>query len=381
MAVKVQPESNNLQNDIEYFFVVSYSCLPFVIRRIDELEEENKFVKIFCFSESIYKFLSKYNEISSRINVLRINAEDIINFKFKRFWRIHDARKKVQQLYENVFELIPDRSRINFYNRIYNLIIPLYIWKLGNKCSIHYIECDPVGLYTHRAEGLLVILKWLMLRYIYPIPFQMMSQEGSNLVKAVPYLKEEYFTKLGIDSDNKIQEEIQVNTLTHFHELSYRSGCEVIWIMQPLRELKLVQSGKYEEVLKKCFQIVNETYDKSVQAVKFHPRTVLRENVFDNCVEVIPNHIPVELLTLPRLSVIITISSTSITSRSSNPGIQIISLVEIIPFINEAIRKQHRNTFLHFIGDPNYYLPQSYEDLLEKLIVIAQSESKEYLAY
>jgi hypothetical protein len=211
-----------------------------------------------------------------------------------------------------------------------------------------------------------------MLSYIYPIPFQMMAHEGSSLVNAVPNLKEDYFTKLGLASDKKDKEVYRLGEYSFFHDLSYESTCEIIWIMQPLQELNLVQSRQYKQVLEQCFQIVNLVFNGKKQAIKYHPRTVRRDYGIQNDIEVIPNYFPVELINLPRLSVIITISSTSVNLLSLNPNISTISLVKIIPFINDQVKTQHEQAFLNFVDTSHYYLPGDIQEFRRILTAITE---------
>jgi hypothetical protein len=344
----------------DFFFLASYSCLPTVVDQLNKVLQGNKNAVIFCFNESIHKFLLSFSMNHKDVDVLYMDTSRTANLKLRSFLEIFQIKRYMNSLIELLKTKIPNGSNLYFYNRTFNLLVPYLLWNFRETCTIIYAECDPVEIFSTQGIGVLAHLKRYILHIIYPIPFNMMRLESSNIVKAVPNLSENYFDQINVVKyacKNDLSDMEKNNIYTN---LVRSSRAEVLWLMQPFLDLEIVRPQEYEMVLQNCINIINLTVPSSHQAVKFHPRSQKQESVWDSDFERIPGFLPAEFLNMPYLGLLIAVSSTAISGFSSN--VKVISLLELIPFVNEGIREMHRNLVDHFAEGKECYLPKSYSE-------------------
>jgi hypothetical protein len=196
-------------------------------------------------------------------------------------------------------------------------------------------------------------IKWAFLSLIYWMPFQMISREGDP-IKPFPSLPNSFLEKTV-----KVRYPMLVDLHQHCQTSIYQALCwkinaQVLWLMGLDLDLGWVVAGQYERVLDNCATIVNSVYPPAD-----HPRSNMRENVWDIAVIRLPEYVPAEFLDFSRLAVVLAISSSAVLAFSAK--VKIVGLVDLIPFISQREREINRATLLSYA--PNAYCPHTLEDL------------------
>jgi hypothetical protein len=351
----------NYSAEIEFFFVSSYPMLLTVFARLEDIRKQDKKAVLFCFSTPLYSFLSPLSAEHPWITVHYVDIGSIAGAKVRYPWVLWRTRRELRRLYQDWFVKIPDKSIVHFFSR-FDLLAGYWIWRLRQRCSVYYAECGPVDLYQP-ANGPAVWAKWLALYAIYPIPFQMLRLEGAGLVNAFPALTDQFLQDAVDVQYSQVTDVAQIRLISFYHTLTTRCHARLLWVTQPFLDSGFVLHGEYLDILAKCVHIVNQLCPPEWQAIKFHPRTQRRESVWDSTTEILPQHIPAEFLELPDLRIVLTVTSTAASVLGSALNVKIISLVELIPFSNDAIREYARRATEFFAAGLECYCPASLTEL------------------
>jgi hypothetical protein len=353
-------EVNNGSRNTEFFLIRSYSCLPTAVARLEEIERQGKEAVIFCLSRPSYRFLSPLADKHAWIKVVSIDVEGLGRRSLRNPLHLWRTRREVRQLFDQWFSGIPSRSIVHFYNRLVELFFCYWIWRLRDKCSIYYAECDPMTLFVP-ARGFFTCVRRLALYCIYPMPFQMVRIAGSRS-RPVPALNDR-FMQQGVHIEYaRVTNIAEIRHTKLYRDLALHRDSQVLWVLGMEWETGLVVSEQYTRVLRECARIVSAVYPAARQSVKFHPRATTHEAVWDPVVSILPDHVPAEFLNLPDLEVVLTISSTA-TSWNRATNIRVISLVDILPFVSSTVRDTQRQTIRHFAAGIGCCYPASLDDL------------------
>ena len=354
--------SQHFEENTEFFLLPSYSALPTVVDKLANLEKEGKKAVLFCFSPQLYRFLNPLMQVFAWISVIYIDTTELDTISPYRPWKIWYARKLLQVIYFKWFVEIPRGSIVHFYNSHFALPVFYMIWKIRNSAVIYYTQCDPVELYTQDTT----LYSWIKLTFlslIYPIPFHIVSRKNST-TKPFPALTNFFFEKT-------VKKKYPMLTdVTHLHQtgiyqaLRLKSDTRILWLMGLDLDLGWFVAGDYERTMEDCAAIVDSVCPASEQAVKFHPRARLRENVWDGSVNHLPEYIPAEFLFFSQLKVVLAVSSSALIGLSKN--VKIIGLHDLLPFKTQIEREIHRANLLSFA--PDTYCPATLEDLRSVLI-------------
>jgi hypothetical protein len=358
-------QPNSFDRNSEFFLLASYSCLPTVVTRLNELQYQNIKAILYCYTIQLYKFLSPLAETYDWIKVFYIDDSELNRVSPYRPWKIFHWRKLLKSIYHQWFSIIPSGCRVNFYNRYYALSTFFMIWLIKKKCEIHFADCDYSTKYCLNINvSLYSILKSFFLTIIYPMPFEMLS--GGDGGKPFPALNKVFFDKTIKTRQLMVTDLSELKHTELFHQLSFKSSKKVLWLMSPVLDLGIVPSEEYKQTLNGCITLVNSIFSPDQQAVKFHPRSKLREKFLNEKVEFIPNYFPIEFVDMPNLIVVIALSTSSLWSFSSNT--KVIGLIDILPFTSVNAHKAYRQSFCFYKTCSKKYLPSSIIELKQILL-------------
>ena len=133
--------------------------------------------------------------------------------------------------------------------------------------------------------------------------------------------------------------------------------------MGMILDMREVQTEAYIEMLTACARIVDVLCEPVTQVVKVHPRAQQHVDVWDAAIQFVPKYIPAEFVHVPNLKVVIFISSTAISSFGQLSDPVIISLVELVPFMDSAVYQRHKMIVRQLKGEREIYCPTSFEQL------------------
>lgn len=345
----------DVANDTEYFLLASYSCLLTVAERLEKLRQEGeKTAVLFCFTEPIYKFLQPLADQFPWIQVHFINQQ--IAWRIKRPFTLVRARIQAKKLYQQWFAELPKGSIIHFYNRLEALFLFYIIWNMRDKYELHYTECDPVDMYepywSFKSR-----IQWSLFHFVYPSPFEMMRPKNNHYPITLPALPSDLVQRLTKKRNKRCFEASTLKNSSIYQGLEWHSNAKILWIMGMVLDMDEVEKEDYEKLLTQCYS----PFPTSQQIIKFHPRATILENFGGNEFHTIPTYIPAEFLNLEKISAVITLSSTANTALSLAPNVQIVSLVELVPFFNEDIREHHRQAMKQ--ATSQFYAPTTSEEL------------------
>lgn len=347
---------NTLKNECEIFLLASYSCLPDVIVRLENLVVGNQKAQVFCLSQQLYQFLKPLAADYPCINIHHVDLSLINTLRLRSPLNWWKARQHVAELCKRWFAPVSCRGPVHFYNRHAALFLLYAVWQLKAMHPIHYTECDPVDLYT-RDRSLPGWLQKLIFRCVYPIPFEMVSIPGKRR-RRLPSANAHFMEQvIAITHPRTLLPEAKKTEL--YQRLCWQSSARVLWIMGMVLDMNEVFTTAYCELLKQCIDAVNSVCTPAQQAVKFHPRAQKRETVWSPDIEYVSGHIPAEFIDLPELEIVLTISSTAVSMLGVASNIKVISLVELIPFRDERIRDTHRRSARHFGSETTLFMPAS----------------------
>jgi hypothetical protein len=340
----------------EFFLLASYSCLPTVVNRLIELESQKTSVIFYCFTTQLYEFLLPLIKHYDWINVFYIDDTEIYKISLYRPWKIFSGFKLLNSIFHKWFAIIPPASKVNFYNRYYALTMFFMVWKLRNKCEIHFTDCDHFEkIEFEKNISLYATLKKAFLYLLYPMPFEFVS--GNDGVKPFPALNKFFLEKTAKVKHPMISDLSELKHTKIFRNLSYKSDKKILWLMSPVLDLGMVPADEYKQVFRNCVAIVNSYFPSIEQAVKYHPRTIQKEIIWNDSVECIPKNIPIEFLDLPNLQVVLAFSTSSFWSFP--PNIIIIGLIDILPFISTEAHEARRQYFTLYKSNSKKYSPSS----------------------
>jgi hypothetical protein len=365
-------QANIYNKNTEFFLLASFSALPTVMSRLVDLDKRGMQAVLFCFSLPMYKFLHPLMQTFSWINVVYIDIAELILISPYRPWKIWRARILLMTLYSKWFAKIPPGSVLHFYNSNFALPVFYMIWQLRNVCEIHYADCDLTKeLIYKQKNNLYSWIKLIFLYIIYQMPIKIVARK--NDVKPFASLADRFFEKTVKVRSEKVIDFTQLRLSNIFQSLMWKSNAKILWLMTPVIDYKLVVPGKYEQILENCAHVVDSIYPMNEQKIKFHPRTIRKETVWDPSIERVPEYIAVEFLDLPNLKAVLTISSSAVMNFL--PEINIIGLVDIIPFVSHSVYTTQKDYFLLFSSNSKRCCPASMEDLRRKLTDICIGES------
>lgn len=230
---------------------------------------------------------------------------------------------------------------------------------------IHYAECDPVELYQ-RDRTFYSWVKVLFLYLLYRMPIQMVSM-GNAIYRPFPSLSSKFLEKTVRVRVPQISDISPFRHTRIYRRLCQKSDIRVLWLMGMELDHELVVPGEYEKIIEECVRIAVSACPAREQGVKYHPRARARINVWDAEVERFPEHIPAEFLELPNLEIILSVSSAASKTMVGSSKIKNISLIKLIPFVNEATQQQYEQTVNWLFDGLDYYLPDSLSDLRHSL--------------
>ena len=355
----------------EFFLLASYSALPTVFSRLVNLEGQGKQAVLFCFSSQLYRFLSPLMQVFAWIRVVYIDITEISLISPYRPWEIWRARKILKSVYLKWFARIPPGSAVHFYNLNFALPVFHMIWKIRKSAVIHYAECDPIELYKQDLT-LYSLIKLAFLSFIYWMPFQMVSMENVPL-KPAPSLTSSFFEKAVKVRYSMVTDLQHLRQTSIYQALCWKSNAQVLWLMGMDLDVGWVVPGEYERALEKCAAVVDTVFPATEQAIKFHPRSHARENVWDVSVMRLSEHIPAEFLDFSRLKVILALSSAAVLALSTK--VKIIGLINLVPFTTQGAREYNRTTLLSYL--PDVYCPSILEDLRVILRVTLEMDDQQ----
>ncbi|MBN1877184.1 MAG: hypothetical protein JXA33_23375 [Anaerolineae bacterium] len=351
-----------IHEQTEYFLLASYGCLPNVIKRLEILQDQQQRAVLFCFSQSLYQFLYPLSKHYTWIKLHYVDITPITRIHLRNPYNWWCARRRVRELYEQWFSNISNEAVIHFYNRHEALFLFYVVTQLKTSHTIHYVECDPVDLYRWDYRSIQGWIQWCIFRLIYPVPFYMANlREGKS--KRISVLSSRFINKTVSTEYPKVVNLSVVKNSPIYQTLSWHSEIKVLWIMGLVLDMEQVIIDDYNVTLKKCSEIFDHVCPAHEQAIKFHPRAQKHEAVWGTGVQYIPNHIPVEFLDLPNLQAIVVISSAAVSTFRSSGSVKIISLVNILPFVNASVHKKHQMVIRHLMPEERLCLPASMDDL------------------
>lgn len=344
-------------SNVEYFLLASYSCLPSVIARLERLREQNQQAVLFCLTQSLYRFLEQLSSDYPWIVVHYVAATGITQRPLRNplnWWRV---RKAVQALYKRWFAQIPDGCIVHFFNRYAALFLFYSVWRLKPNHIIHYTPNDPAGLHSE-SRRLRSWLQKIVFYLVYATPLMIVTAAGRE-TETWPALTDQTLARI-VDVEHQETAALKdIETTEVFQTLAWHSNVEVLWVMGLVLDMNEVLVPEYMAVIRQCMNVLNTARTPEQQAVKFHPRAEKRETGWPSQTEVLPNYVPAEFVRLPNLQVILTISSTVVATLGAASGAKVISLVELLPFRDEATRDAHRRLVRHFGAEVELVLPAS----------------------
>ncbi len=329
---------------------------------------------LFCYSNQLYQFLSPLMKIYTWIKVINIDVTELNAISPYRPWELLKGRKLLNSIYLQWFAGIPSESRVNFYNWQYALPTFFMVWKIKHKCEIYFADCDYFeNTQFRKNKTLYTILKKAFFSMLYPMPFEIVY--ANDGIKPFPALNNIFFEK-SIKQKKPMTIDISSLKFTEiFQNLCYRSDKNVLWLMSPILDLGFVSPKVYKEHLEDCVNIVNSHYSSTEQAIKFHPRTILKEDIWKNSVEIIPDYIPMEFLDMPNLKVVFAFFTTSsLRSLLSNPIV--IGLIELIPFDSPNAHQVRRQYFHSSKSNSQKYCPATLQELGQILSSIGREDTQ-----
>lgn len=343
------PITNEIQQDcqedgfgpspesIEYFILSSYSCLLTVVKRLEEIRLVNGRAVLFCFTAPIYEFLSPLG-LEQWVEVIRVDISSIAVPRVRSPLSVLQARRDAHRLYHQYFERIGTGRVVHFYNRHFAGLAGYIIWRLKDRCDIHYAECDPVGL-LKPAWSLRAILKWYAISTAYPVPMRMVGDR-----RPFPELSESYLDKAVSVTYRYITDASEVAHSPVFQRLAITRSAKVLWVMSNYLgcDREIVHTEDYMALLRKCAKIVSGRYGAREQAVKFHPFARQREDIWSEGVEYLPDYVPAQFVVLPELELVITMSASALVSESAKHHVRIVSLSEMLPFVEVTTRQRFK---------------------------------------
>jgi hypothetical protein len=350
----------------EFFLLASYSALPTFLTRLVELQGQRKQATIFCFSSQIYRFLSPLTQAFTWIRVIDVDVAELSRISPYRPWEIWKAQKILKDIYLKWFSKIPAGCAVHFFNCHFALPLFFMIWQLRNTCEIHYTDCDlSIQLVAEKDNKISSLIKDVFLYLIYQMPIQMVSRKNDP-TKPFPSLKASFFEKSVKAIGMMVSDLTPLRKTDLFQHLRWKSNAKILWLMSPVLDYGLVLPEEYVQTLRDCVSIVKSIFPASEQVIKFHPRVKVKEDVWDISTEKAPDFIPVEFLDLPNLTAIISISSSSAMTFSTN--ISMIGLVDIIPYASRAVQAAYKGYFMKFTSNSKRYCPTSLDELREALV-------------
>lgn len=346
---------------MEYFLLASYSCLPSVVARLEFIREKGQSAVLFCLTLPLYRFLK---QLSVRYIWIEIHHVDVKTFTIRplrnpiNWWR---TRRDLKSFYKEWFAKIPGGHIVHFYNRFSAPFLFYVVWKLKDNHIIHYTAADPVGLHPESHRIFSQIQK-MVFKLIYSAPIQIVTSAGRR-TNTWPALTDRALSQV-IDVEHKETNTLEgIETSDLFQVLSWYSKAHVLWVMGLVLDMDEVCTAAYSKVLNSCIDAVNSAFSPAHQAVKYHPRAQERETGWAPGVEIVPDHIPAEFINLPDLKIVLAISSTAVSTLGKSSKIKVISLVELIPFRNEATRDDHRRSACYFGSKIELLMPATIAEL------------------
>jgi hypothetical protein len=336
------------------------------MKRLEFIAKKDTKAVVICTLEPLYKYLIIVTKNIPWINVILIDTCDISKIKLRYFWKILYAKKLIKEKYRFIFEMVPNNSIVHFYNRLANLVVGYWIWQLSEKCTIYYAECDPVDVYSPQ-KSILAKTKWLLLKIIYPIPFEMLHYEEGGIARVIPSLNKKFMDNIVDQELICYNDMLKIKESFLYDHFSTNCSAKIVWLTYPVLDSSNIKKKEYLNILSELSYETNILCQPEKQAVKYHPRTKIKEDIWDEKTQVIPKHIPAEFINWANLRVIITLVSTSGSRLGNLPGVKVISLIKLLPYTDDATRKQHRILVEKFSEDQNWLFPKSITDFYNLL--------------
>ncbi|MCP4361008.1 MAG: hypothetical protein GY796_23625 [Chloroflexi bacterium] len=347
-----------MADNTEYFLLASYSCLLSVTSRLDQLRQKGSSAVLFCLTEPLYAFLRPLAVHFPQIKIHFI--KDQPTWRIRQPLTLLRARAQTKNLYHQWFAGLPEGSIVHFYNRHAALFLFYTVWHLHTKCQMHYTECDMVDMYAP-YWSLRSATQQLFFYFVYPIPIEIVRPSNKQSAVSLPAISAKGIQQIVTQTHERILTAGTLQSSPIYKALQWRTSAKILWIMSMALDMGEIEETAYEALLAQCYAL----FSASEQIVKFHPRASHFERFGADSVNTVPTHIPAEFLQLEGITAVITISSTSNTAWSLTPNVNIISLVELLPFVNETIRERHRQAMQQ--ATTQYFAPTTPGELWQIL--------------
>lgn len=280
-------------------------------------------------------------------------------------------RRHLKSIFNRYFTDMQDYD-VYFFSRGFSGIRFYLLKKLAKRNRVSFISHYPPRATLIQRQTRKIFLDWAWLGILKLIYGHEITLGELPDTKRIIYFDDSYMDKY---VDTLINWEEKGEMLEGFNLSRYKvfdvGDYDVIYFGHRLGPDCISDRDKCENELENIFNVLLEYFPENKIARKYHPRHIDKDTL--SIGDVLPDYIPAEFLYSDKVKIYMSPWSLSLTNTSNGTAI---SLLELLPIINDERRKQLREALIN-TSHSNIFFPESLDELRSILSTVKRQTKRD----